>query len=171
MRRRLLLAGAAALVATQALAGFYAPSGAPDLAGYAKRTDMPGPCGTIPAPDTLLGSPGSSTCYTPNDATRPTVVQAANVVTDSSGNWSVTWARPFASAMPIVNPLPVNTGSLPILCNVVTRSASSASGKCWQSTANTLPSALASLAGMVINPFGTMAASAGVMIIGREPTQ
>ncbi len=171
MRRRLLLAGAIALLATRAIAGYTAPQGSPDLTAYAKRTDLPSPCAAVPSADTLLGSAGSSGCFTPNDATRPTVVQAANVVTDSSGNWSVTWARPFNSAMPVVNPLPVNTGSLPIMCNVVARSAIGASGKCWQSTANTLPSTLASLAGMVVNPFGTTAASAAVMIIGREPTQ
>ncbi len=30
-------------------------------------------------------SPGAAPCYVSNDATRPTVVQAANVTTDSSG--------------------------------------------------------------------------------------
>ncbi len=72
---------------------------------------------------------------------------------------------------PVVNPLPVNTGSLPILCNVAARSGSSASGKCWQSTATTLPATIASVLGLVVSPFGTPASSASVMVNAREPTQ
>lgn len=152
-------------------AGLDVAPALPDLSGYATQAEVPRGCLSSPSPDTLNGSPGSVPCYVSSDATRPTSVQAANVITDSSGNWSVTWARPFNSSTPVINPLPVNTGTLPILCNVVARSASGASGKCWQSTTNTLPGTLASIGGMVVNPFGTTAGSAAVMIIGREPTQ
>jgi len=148
------------------------PSGTPtDLSAYATRAQMPAPCGAIPMADTLNGSAGSANCYVPKDASRPTSVQAANVQTDGNGAWSVTWARGFTSSAPVVNPLPVNTGSLPILCNVAARSATAASGKCWQSTSTTLPGALASLAGLLVSPFATPAANAAVMVITREPTQ
>lgn len=137
----------------------------------AVRAQIPQGCASTPSADTLNGSPGAAPCYVSSDATRPTVVQAANVTTDANGAWSVTWARPFVSPTPVVNPLPVNTGTLPVLCNVATRSGSSASGKCWQSTATTLPATIASVLGLVVSPFGTAAAGAQVSVIAREPTQ
>lgn len=130
-----------------------------------------GPCPSAPPGDTLNGTAGSEGCYVPGDATRPTAVQAANVTTDANGNWTVTWKRPFNSAVPMVLPVPINTGSLPMACNVATRSASGATGKCWQSTTNTLPGTLTGLGGLVVNPFATGAANAAVQVIGREPTQ
>lgn len=143
-----------------------APShtGAPDAATVA-------PCASAPPGDTLNGTAGSQPCFVPGDATRPTSVQAANVTTDANGNWTVTWGRRFNSAVPMVVPLPVNPGTMPILCNVATRSATTATGKCWQSTANTLPLLASQLLGLVLSPFGTNAASAAVMVIAREPTQ
>ncbi|AWV18806.1 hypothetical protein A3862_27390 [Methylobacterium sp. XJLW] len=129
----------------------------------------PVPCGAVPAMDTLNGSPGSTNCFVPRDATRPTAVQAANVITSASdGSWSVTWGRSFVSPTPVVLPIPINTGSLPLVCNVVSRSATGATGKCWQSTTTTLGG---TLVGLLVNPFGSPAASAAVMVIGREPTQ
>jgi hypothetical protein len=80
-----------------------------------------------------------------------------------------TWARSFTSAAPVVNPPPVNTGTLPILCNVAARSATSASGKCWRSTSTTLPGTLAALVGLLISPFAAPASNAAVMVIAREP--
>jgi hypothetical protein len=147
----------------------YPPATKADIATL--QSLVPVPCGVTPSPDTLAGSPGAASCYVPRDATRPTVVQAANITTDSNGAWSVTWARPFASATPVVNPLPVNTGTLPILCNVATRSGTGASGKCWQSTSTTLPGTLATIVGLVISPFAVPASGASVMVLGREPTQ
>lgn len=130
---------------------------------------MPAPCGAVPSPDTLNGSAGAATCYVPKDASRPTAVQAANVTTSATdGSWSVTWARSFVSLAPVIIPIPVNAGSLPLVCNVVSRSATAAAGKCWQSTTTTLSG---TLLGLLVNPFGSPAASAAVMVIGREPTQ
>lgn len=129
------------------------------------------PCASAPPGDTLNGTPGAAPCYVPGDATRPTAVQAANVTTDANGLWSVTWGRRFNSGQPVVNPLPVNTGQLPMLCNVAARSATSANGRCWQSTATTLPGTLVTIAGLVVSPFGTSANNAAVMVIAREPTQ
>lgn len=129
------------------------------------------PCASAPAPDTLMGAAGTAPCYVPSDASRPTAVQAANVATDANGNWSVTFGRRFNSATPIVSPLPVNAGTMPILCNVATRAATGATGRCWQSTANTLPLLASQLLGLVLSPFGTNAANISVMVIAREPTQ
>lgn len=130
------------------------------------------PCGTAPPGDTLNGTSGSADCYVPGDATRPTAVQAANVTTDGSGNWSVAFSRSFTSSSPVIVPLPLNAnGALPILCNVITRSASGATGKCWQSNTTTLPGTLAGLAGMLVSPFSMGAANVPVTVIGREPTQ
>lgn len=141
----------------------------PDLAAYATTAQMPVPCGVVPTADTLLGSPGTAGCYVPKDASRPTSVQAANVITSvTDGSWSVTWARTFVSVAPVIIPIPVNTGTLPLVCNVVSRSATGATGKCWQSTTTTLSG---TLLGLLVNPFGSPAASAAVMVIGREPTQ
>jgi len=160
------------LLAALALAWAASPVALP-IEALAQATlppvKMPQPCGAVPSADTLNGSVGSANCYVPKDASRPTAVQAANVQTSASdGSWSVTWARPFVSPSPIVLPIPVNTGSLPLVCNVVSRSATGATGKCWQSTTTTLAG---TLLGLVVNPFGTAAASAAVMVIGREPTQ
>lgn len=181
---RFAAALALALTAGPALAQTVSPPPArvPDLSAYQTKAEatsaastiqaqVPAPCGAVPGADTLLGTVGSATCYVPRDATRPTSVQGANVVTDASGTWSVTWARPFASSAPVVNPLPVNTGSLPILCNVTGRTGSYATGRCWQATTMTLPGVATALLGLVLNPFGTAAASAPVMVIAREPTQ
>jgi hypothetical protein len=130
---------------------------------------VPAPCGAVPSADTLNGSAGSANCYVPKDASRPTAVQAANVLTSATdGSWAVTWARPFVSAAPVILPIPLNTGSMPLVCNVVSRSATAVSGKCWQSTTTTLSG---TLLGLLVNPFGSPAASAPVMVIGREPTQ
>lgn len=166
----LLLAGAGPAAAQGlTVSSLTPPATLGDIA--AMKADLPTPCGAVPAADTLNGSTGQTNCFVSRDATRPTVVQAANVTTDANGAWSVTWARAFVSPTPVVNPLPVNTGSLPILCNVSTRSGSGASGKCWQSTATTLPAAVTSVVGLLVSPFGTAAASAQVSVIAREPTQ
>lgn len=157
-----------ALTAGPALAA--GPGASPaDLSAYATAAQMPAPCGAIPTADTLNGSAGSANCYVPKDASRPTSVQAANVTTSATdGSWSVTWARPFVSTTPVIIPIPVNTGTMPLVCNVVSRSATSATGKCWQSTTTTLSG---TLLGLLVNPFGSPAASAAVMIVAREPTQ
>jgi hypothetical protein len=171
---RLYLAGCAGLALIAPAVGqnftgssLYAPASKADIT--ALQSMVPAPCGVVPSADTLNGSVGSATCYVPRDASRPTAVQAANVVTSASdGSWSVTWARTFVSATPVILPIPVNAGSLPLVCNVVSRSTTAAAGKCWQSTTTTLSG---TLLGLLVNPFSSPANSAPVMVIGREPTQ
>lgn len=98
-------------------------------------------------------------------------VQAANVTSNATGSWSVAWAKPFKSAAPIVMPLPINPGSLPIICNVASRTATTASGQCWQSNSTALGTTLTAIAGTLVNPFAQPAANAAIMVVGRDPTQ
>lgn len=92
-------------------------------------------------------------------------VQGANVVTDASGNWSVPFKTPFVSSEPIVHAFPINGATNPGVCNVATRTASSASGKCWLAAGVTV-----SVLGSVVNVFSA-AGNIPVMVNGREPTQ
>lgn len=151
-----------------------------DLSTYAKTTDVqaaitaatPAPCAT-PAADTLNGTAGVGLpCMSRPDATRPTAVQAGNVVTASDGTWAITFARPFSSALPYVHAEVVTPGAaLPYDCNVTTRSATGATGKCFQSTTTTLPGTLLALSGLVVSPFSNTTSGLSVMVIAREPTQ
>lgn len=169
------LAGPAAIV-WAAQPGFYAT--APDLGAYATKSSvaalqaaMPAPCPGTQLADTLNGTVGSGTpCTVRVDAARPTVVQAAIVTTDASGNWSVTWAKAFANATPYINPQAINTGTQPYICNVSSSTTTGATGRCWQTVTSTLPSLATSLLGLVINPTSA-AASIQVRVAAREPTQ
>lgn len=130
-------------------------------------SDLPLPCSTTLPADTLNGAVGSGAPCAPRvDSARPTVVQAANTTTDASGNFTITWAKSFVSASPIIIPVLVNsTATNPGACNVTTRSATTVTGKCWMSGSVTV-----SILGAVVNVFNPIT-SAPVMVIGREPTQ
>ena len=129
-------------------------------------------CGTVLGPDTLVGSVGTATpCVPRSDATRPTTVQAAIVSTDATGAWTVTWAKPFVSAAPYINPQAVNPANVqPYICNITSSTATGATGKCWQTVTMTLPSVLTSLTSLVLNPTGA-APSIQVRVAAREATQ
>lgn len=155
-----------------AVPAVYFPPVVPDLSGYALQSQVPQPCPAIPLPDTLNGAVGAgSPCVHRTDTARPTVVQAAIVTTDTLGNWSVTWAKPFTSSTPYINPQAINVlGQQPYTCNVSASTTTTASGKCWQAVTMTLPSVATSLLGLVLNPSGA-AASIQVRVAAREPTQ
>lgn len=128
----------------------------------------PAATGTIPSSGSSTGSIGSAGTYIPGNAASRIAVQRTTVVTDSSGNWSVTWATPFVSSTPTVNPIPLNpTATTPYNCNVVTRNSTTATGKCWQLTSQTV--ALISLT-ISLAP-SNAPSSVNVMVIGAEPTQ
>lgn len=142
-----------------------------DLTPYAKTTDLPQPCGTVPSPDTLNGTVGSGGCFTRPTDTRPTVVQAATVTTNGSGVFTVTWAKTFATTNPFINAQPINpSGSQPYICNITSSTATAVTGQCWQTLTMTLPSIALSLLGLVLNPTG-VAASISVRVAGRDLTQ
>ena len=132
---------------------------------------VPQPCGTVPASDTLNGSVGSG-CYAPGSAARPTSVQAGNTVTDSSGNWSITFARPFNSAVPFIRaePAAISPGS-PMQCNWSARSATGASGFCDKLQTTTLGATLTAILGFVVTPFSPAVPNTAVTWTAREPTQ
>ena len=161
-----------AVLLAGSILGFAAPCAVladsipPDLSG------VPQPCAAAPPSDTLSGSAGSATPCTPRpDATRPTVVQAAIVSTDATGAWSVSWAKAFSSATPYINPQAINvSGSQPYVCNVSASTATTATGKCWQTTTMTLPTLASSLLGLVINPTGTSGVIQ-VRVAARDATQ
>lgn len=142
----------------------------PDLAVYARLTDVPQPAASVPPSDTLMGGSGAAVTYQRSDAARPTVVQAANVLTDAGGNWAVTFAKQFTSSSPIVTAKAVvASGNLPVDCETATRSSSGASGWCRQASTALISLGLLPL---TINVFSTQPnTNTPVMIIAREPTQ
>ncbi len=98
----------------------------------------------------------------------PILVQATQVQTDASGNWSVTWNNSFASSTPFIAALPVNsTATNPYQCNTTSMTATTASGKCWQTTSQNV--ALISL-NISLSP-SALPASTPVQVIGRDRTQ
>lgn len=128
---------------------------------------MPQPGDIIPPTDTLNGAIGTSDKYMRENAPRPTISQRTTVTTDATGNFSVTWAKLFLSSTPAIFLTPLlPAAAQPVMCVVLTRSASGLTGKCWQgaTNVNVLLSLTISLA--PIN-FATNA----VMVIGLEPSQ
>lgn len=122
----------------------------------------------VPSGGSGLGTAGSSGTYIPGNAASRLSVQRTTVLTDASGNWSVTWGTAFVSSTPTVNPIPLNPGATtPYNCNVTSRSATAATGHCWQLTSQTV-----ALISLTISLAPSVAPSnVSVMVIGAEPTQ
>lgn len=102
----------------------------------------------------------------------PILVQAANVVTDASGNWTVTWTSNFNSPTPFIAPLAVQpAGNNPINCATVSRTNNTATGWCRQSTPTLLTLAIVTT-GLTLNPFQNIPSTGTtVMVVGRDTTQ
>lgn len=84
-----------------------------------------------PMQETVGGVAGTAGTYLPGDAQAPRITRAGLVTTNSTaGAWSVTWAAPLPSA-PVTLPIPINTTTNPVICNVATTTATGASGRCW----------------------------------------
>lgn len=132
---------------------------------------VPPACSQLFPVATPAGSVGSlSPCIPPSDATPITVVQKARVTTGSTGTWAITWATPFTSSTPVVNAIPINSGSEPVICNTTASTATAASGQCWTLTTTVLSLAIVT-AGLTLNPSGNSAAGITVQLIGGNPTQ
>lgn len=136
------------------------------------QTSMPTRCAQASVADTLMGSLSAGTrCCTSYNDTRPTLVQAAVVSTDASGNWSVTWGKAFAGATPYINAQAVNVADTqPYICNVSSSTTTTAQGRCWKTQTMTLPGVALSLLNLLLNP----TASTGVIsvrVAGRDTTQ
>ncbi len=128
---------------------------------------MPQAGDIVPPTDTLTGAIGSSQRYMRQDAPRPTISQRATVTTAADGTWSVTWAKAFISSTPAIFVTPLlNSATQPVTCMVFTRSATSATGKCWQNSVTAV--ALISLT-VSLSPVNF--ATSSVMVIGLEPSQ
>lgn len=132
------------------------------------QATIPTALGTIPLGPNANGSIGSAGTYIPGNATQPQTVQRTTVTTDASGNWTVTFSPGFQSATPSVNAIPLNNSTtVPIVCNVATRSQTTQTGHCWQIASQTV-----ALISLTISLAPTAAPAAiPVMIVGAEPTQ
>lgn len=115
------------------------------------------------------GQTGSQVRYAREDHTHPRITRAAVVTTDSAGAWSVTWSTPVATS-PAVLPVPVNATTQPVVCNVATRTATGATGRCW--LARTLPATLTVITSLVsYDIFGAPASGLSVQVFAIPLTQ
>lgn len=177
MQRVVIGALSGALIGGVALAQFSNPGGgvSSDQLNAAISTlqatvmaAIPTPMGAVPPQPNGAGVVGVANSFFPADGAQRQTVQRTTVTTDVNGNWSVGWATAFQSVTPTVNPIPLNpTAAAPYTCNVLTRSANTATGKCWQTA-----SAANGLLGITISLGSTSSPnSTSVMVIGAEPTQ
>lgn len=121
-----------------------------------------------PLPDTLTGSAGTaSRCMPRADATRPTVIQAKDTTTATDATWAVTYDRALP-APPTYVDARIYGATTPYLCTVQTLTATSASGKCYQLVATTLPTLTTSLLGLVVSPFQAAGAGLSVRVVIRQ---
>jgi len=184
---RFLVCLASLALATEALAGSAPPyldpsqfatqsqvtnaanaAAAAQTAATNAQSAIPVPSNVTPSSGTLNGAAGSSATYQRGDAAIPITVQRTSVTTDASGNWSVTWNKAFQSSTPYIGLTPQSaSGGLAIVCNWVTRTSTTAAGKCWQLT--TSRPALLNI-DITLAPTATPA-STMVSVIGAEPTQ
>lgn len=130
---------------------------------------MPLPANATPPSEMIGGQTGSQVRYAREDHTHPRITRAGVVTTDSNGAWSVTWATSLAS-VPAVLPVPVNTSTQPIVCNVATRTTTGATGRCW--LARSLPATLTLLTALVsYDVFGAAATGIPVQVLAIPATQ
>jgi hypothetical protein len=131
---------------------------------------VPKPATAVPPTEMVGGSTGTAGTYRPADSAAPRITRAGVVTTSAStGDWSITWTTPLM-AVPVVVPIPVNTTTQPLVCNVATRSITGATGRCW--LARTLPATLLSLTALVTyDVFGSAATGVQVQILAIPPTQ
>jgi len=127
----------------------------------------PNPCST-PLPDTYTGSAGSaSPCMPRQDATRPTQVQSGTTATDSTGNFSGTFAVPFGSAPSYVH-AEINSLTNPFICQIGSATATGYTGRCFAVASTTLPGTLLALSGLVVSPITPTTAGQVVKVIARQ---
>lgn len=129
---------------------------------------VPQPYDAVPPGPSGTGVVGSGQMYVPWNAQQRQTVQRTTVNTDGTGAWSATFNPGFVSSTPTVNVIPLNAGgTVPYICNVLTRSQTTQTGKCWQIASQNV--ALISL-NISLAP-ASAPGSIPVMIVGAEPTQ
>lgn len=135
----------------------------------AAQAAIPTPASATPPSEMIGGQTGSQVRYAREDHTHPRITRAGIVTTDSTGSWSVTWATALPSA-PAVLPVPINATAQPVVCNVATRTTTSATGRCW--LARTLPATLSLLSALVsYDIFGSAATGISVQVLAIPSTQ
>ena len=154
-----------ALKAQQALAlaqTAVQPSALPSAIAAAS----PASC-AAPLPDTFSGSAGvGAPCMTRPDATRPTQVQPATTTTAADGSWSANWPATFGTA-PSVATATILGGTPPYICSVISKTATTVSGKCYGVVSTTLPTLGTALLGLAVSPIANPGAGLTVMVVGR----
>jgi hypothetical protein len=125
---------------------------------------------TTPMQEAVGGAAGTAGTYLPGDAQAPRITRAGVVTTNSTaGAWTVTWATALPSP-PVTLPIPINTTTNPVICNVTTTTATGASGRCWYG--RTLPATLAALTALVsYDVFGAPATGISVQVLAIPVTQ
>jgi hypothetical protein len=137
---------------------------------YSSLYGQPLPASAIPATEAIGGAIGSEwDHYATANHQHPRITRAAIVTTDASGNWSVTWATALLS-VPAVITLPVNSGSQPVICNVLTRTTTSATGKCWNGQTTLLSLSIVTT-GLTLNAFTNPAAGTSIQVVALPLTQ
>ena len=149
-----------------------------DLSNLATKGDVQAatasacPAGsTVPPAEAVGGSAGSASTCLRSDAKLPRITRAGVVVTDSSGNYTITWSTPLPAA-PVTLPIPMipTGGTQPIICLPSTSTTTGATGRCWY--ARQLPSTLVVLTNLIsYDVFGASASTITVQVLAIPVTQ
>lgn len=133
---------------------------------------IPTPIVTIPPAPTAAGLAGSGLTYIPGNAAVMTLCRRTATVTDSSGNFTVTWAIPLVSLTPWADVGPVwNSTTTPPICWVMTASNTVLTGHCLATTTTALNLTIVT-AGLTLSPFSATQPSAlPVKVHSCEPSQ
>ncbi|MCP3735630.1 hypothetical protein M9979_12175 [Sphingomonas sp. RP10(2022)] len=129
------------------------------------------PPGTVaPQTEAVAAAAGSASTCLRSDARLPRITRAGMAPpTPSTGDWAITWSSPLPSP-PVTLPIPMNTGTQPIVCNVTSSTTTGASGRCW--LARTLPATILTLTALLsFDPNGAPAAGITVQVLAIPTTQ
>ena len=151
--------------------------GPADISQLATKTEVAAvqasvcPPGTVaPQTEAVAATAGSASTCLRSDARLPRITRAGMASsTSSTGDWSITWSTPLPAA-PVTLPIPMNTGTQPIVCNVASSTTIGATGRCW--LARTLPATLLTLSALLsFDPNGAPASGIPVQVLAIPTTQ
>jgi hypothetical protein len=174
MRALLLLA--AMIAPSSAVAQIMNP-GPADTSNLASKADVQAvqanicPAGsTAPKSEAVNGAAGSASTCLRSDAQLPRITRAGLApATDSNGQWAITWSTPLPAA-PVTLPIPINSGTQPIVCNVSSTTMTGATGRCW--LARVLPATILTVTSLVsFDPNGAPASGIIVQALAIPTTQ
>lgn len=150
-----------------------APPLAVDTAQLATKAEVQAsmcpPGDVVPQSEAVTADAGNAGTCLRSNARLPRITRAGMTTTDTNGGWSITWAKALPGAA-VTLPLPMNTGTQPIICNVATSTATGATGRCW--VARALPATLLTLGALVaFDPNGAPASNLQVQVLAIPVTQ